>query len=201
MIKGHSLTATQLRLILSGSMFVIALLAGVGFVFVNSQLKNYAVEVSHVAADANASRDNLQNLQKIETQLKDDQDIVQKTNSIVAESQSYQYQDQIITDINNYASRAGIGITDINFSTQATIAPGAQTTPNTPVAPSGVKSSTVAITLKNPINYENMLRLIRSIEQNLTKMQVSRINLSKDSATNGVTSDILTLQVYIRWKI
>ena len=197
MIMGRSLTATQLRLILSGLMFVIMLLTGVGFVFVNSQLKNYAIEVSHVVADANASRDNLQNLQKIETQLGDDQDIVQKTNSIVAESQSYQYQDQIITDINNYASRAGIGITDINFSTQAATAPGAQTTPNAPT-PSGVKSSPVAITLKNPINYENMLRFIRSIEQNLTKMQVSRINLSKDAATNGVTSDILTLQVYIR---
>ena len=197
MIKGRPLTATQLRLMLSISMFVIALMAGIGFVFVNSQLKNYAIEVSHVAADANASRDNLQNLQKIQTQLQEDQDIVQKTNSIVAESQSYQYQDQIINDINNYASKAGIGITDINFATQTTTAPGSAPTTTTPI-PTGVKSSTVAITLKNPIDYASLLRFIKSIEQNLTKMQVSRINLSKDTVTNGVTSDILTLQVYVR---
>lgn len=199
MIKGRPFTATQLRLLLSVSMFVIAALAGIGFVFVNSQLKGYAIEVSHVAADANASRDNLQNLQTIEKQLDEDQDIVQKTNSIVAESQSYQYQDQIITDINDYASRAGIGITNINFSSQTTAntTPGAST-PNTQAVPSGVKSSSVAITLKNPINYDNMLRLIRSIEQNLTKMQVSRINLSKDTSTNGIISDVLTLQVYVR---
>lgn len=200
MIKGRPFTATQLRLLLSVSMFAIAALAGVGFVFVNSQLKEYAIQVSHVAADANASRDNLQNLQTIEKQLEEDQGIVQKTNSIVAESQSYQYQDQIITDINNYASRAGIGITDINFSSQtsSTTTPGASTPTPQPVVPSGVKSSSVAITLKNPVNYENLLRLLRSIEQNLTKMQVSRINLSRDASTGGVTSDVLTLQVYVR---
>lgn len=199
MIKGHAFTAIQLRLLLSVSMFVIATLAGIGFVFVNSQLKQYAVEVSHVAADANASRDNLQNLQAIEKQLQEDQDIVQKTNSIVAESQSYQYQDQIITDINNYASRAGIGITDINFSLQSTSTnTPSGATPAPQVVPSGVKSSSVAITLKNPINYDNLLRFIRSIEENLTKMQVSRINLSRDASTGGVTSDILTLQVYVR---
>ena len=199
MIKGRPFTATQLRLLLSVSMFVIAVLAGVGFVLVNSQLKEYAIQVSHVAADASASRDNLQNLQTIEKQLKDDQDIVQKTNSIVAESQSYQYQDQIITDINNYASRSGIGITDINFSSQtaSNTTPGA-TTPSTQIIPSGVKSSSVVITLKNPVNYDSMLRFIRSIEQNLTKMQVSRINLSRDTSTAGVTSDVLTLQVYVR---
>lgn len=198
MIKDRPFTAIQLRLLLSLSMFVIALLVSVGFTFVNSQLKNYAVEVSHVAADANASRDNLQNLQKIETQLEDDQDIVQKTNSIVAESQSYQYQDQIITDINDYASRAGIGVTDINFSSQTAATPSASAPTSPVVVPSGVKSSSVVLTLKNPINYDNLLRFIRSIEQNLTKMQVSRINLSKDSVSNGVTSDILTLQVYVR---
>lgn len=197
MIKWHSLTASQLRMILSFSLFVIAILAAAGFYFVNSHLKTYAVEVSHVAVDANASRDSLQNLQKIEKQLKEDQDVVQKTNNIVAESQSYQYQDQIITDINDYATRAGIGITDINFSTTASTTQTAAPTPTTP-APSGVKSTSVAITLKNPINYDSLLRFLKSIEQNLTKMQVSRVNLSKDTSGSGVTSDILTLQVYVR---
>ena len=197
MIKGRSLTATQLRFMLSLSLFIIVIFAAAAFYFVNSHLKTYAVEVSRVVVDANASRDNLQNLQKIEKQLNDDQDVVQKTNNIVAESQSYQYQDQIITDINDYATRAGIGITDINFSQAANTAPAATPTPAAPV-PGGVKSTSVAITLKNPIDYTSLLRFLKSIEQNLTKMQVSRVNLSKDTSDNGVTSDILTLQVYIR---
>ncbi len=197
MIKGRPLTATQLRLMLSLSLFIITIIAAVGFYFVNSHLKTYAVEVSHVVVDASASRDNLQNLQKIEKQLKEDQDVVQKTNNIVAESRSYQYQDQIITDINGYATRAGIGITDINFSQAASSSQSSTPTPTAPV-PSGVKSTSVAITLKNPVDYNSLLRFIKSIEQNLTKMQVSRINLSKDTSSSGVTSDILTLQVYIR---
>lgn len=197
MIKGRSISPTQLRLMLSVSMFVITLLAAVGFSVVNSNLKQFAIEVSHIAADAAASRDNVQNLQKIQTQLQQDADIVQKTSSIVAESQSYQYQDQIITDINNYAAKADIGITDINFATTATPTPGTNSPSATPL-PNGVKSSPIAITLKNPVNYNNLLRFIKSIEQNLTKMQVSRINLSKDPTGGGVTSEALTLQVYVR---
>ena len=197
-MKGRQITASQLRLILTVSMFAITVLAGVGFSLVNSGLREFAVEVSHVAADAAAGRDNVQNLQRVQKKLAEDADIVQKTNSIVAESQSYQYQDQIITDINNYASRAGIGVTDINFaaSTQ-TSTPGATQTPATSL-PSGLKSSPVSITLKNPINYDNLLKFIKSIEQNLTKMQVARVNLSKDTSGGGVTSDALTLQVYVR---
>lgn len=199
MVRLRSITATQLRLILVIAMFLTAALSTIGVWFVNSQLKNYAVEVSHVSADAAASRSNLQNLQTLEKRLADDQAIIQKTSSIVAESQSYLYQDQIITDINNYAAKAGISITDINFGIGTTTAPAqgsAPATPSTP-APSGVKSVSVSITLKNPVNYTNLLKLVKSIEQNLTKMQISRINLSKDTS-GGVTSDVLTLQVYVR---
>jgi hypothetical protein len=56
----------------------------------------------------------------------------------------------------------------------------------------------VSITLKTPIIYNNMIRFIKSIEQNLTKMQLSKISLAKDAASGGVTSEALTLEVYIR---
>lgn len=200
MILKHQITATQLRLILIISMFLIAVLAAVGFSFVNSSLKSFAIEVSRVAADAEAGRNNVQSLQQVQKQLEKDADIVQKTNSIVAESQSYQYQDQIITDINNYASRAGIAITDINFAAIAQSGSSAGGSTQTPAAPlpSGLKSSPISITLKNPVNYNNLLKFIKSIEQNLTKMQVARVNLSKDSSNGAVNSDALTLQVYVR---
>ena len=198
MTKNHPLTATMLRAILSMSMFIVALLGGVGFYFANSKLKDFAVEVSHTAADANASRDNLQNLQRIRDYLKEKQTIVQRTNSIVADSQSYQYQNQIITDLNNYASKAGISITNINFaSTQQQAAPSQPATPAIPT-PVGVKSTSVSVTLKNPVDYLSLLKFIKSTEQNLTKMQVSKINLSKDAGKNTVTSDVLTIEVYIR---
>lgn len=199
MMKRRPLTATLLRAILSISMFVVAAIGGTAFWIANSKLEEYAVEVSHTSADATASRDNLQNLQKIQKELDEDKEVVQRASSIVADSQSYQYQNQIITDLNGYAAKAGIEITNINFAstTTQTTTPGT-TTPAAPTAPSGVKSMPVSITIKNPVDYINLLKFINSIEENLTKMQISRINLSKDPTKNSVTSDALTIEVYVR---
>jgi hypothetical protein len=195
-MKGRTLSATGLRLSLSLLLFVITLIAAVALSLANTWLQEYATDVSHATIDANASQDNIQTLQKIQQELTNDKDIIERASSIVADSQSYQYQDQIITDLNNYAERAGIAITNIDFIGSTPVA-GATPTPAPSVAPSGVKSTSVSVTLKNPVNYDNLLQFIKSIEQNLTKMQVSKIGLAKD-AQGGVTSEVLTVEVYIR---
>jgi hypothetical protein len=202
-MKKHSLTATALRAILSVSLFVITGIGITLFSFAHHTLKSVAVETSHTVADASASQNNLQNLKKLQQYLASKQDIVNRAASIVADSQSYQYQNQIINDLNDYAGRAGLAITNIDFaaaadatgSTPAGTAP--VTTPAAPVA--GVKSTSVSITLKNPVDYNSMLRFIKSIEQNLTKMQISSVGLSKDTTNaTGVASTILNIEVYIK---
>lgn len=196
-MKKIHLTATKLRLILSGSLFVIILIASVGFSLADGTLQTMASDVSHTTVDATASRDALQTLQKIQQQLSDDKDVVARASSIVAESQSYQYQDQIVNDLNDYAKKAGISITNLDFGATSTTA-----TPTAPVTttptPAGVKSTAVTVTLKNPVNYNSLLHFFSSIEQNLTKMQISKIGISKGNSGNDVSSDILTIQVYIR---
>lgn len=197
-MKKIHLTPTSLRIILSVSMFVIlafaALLASVSY----TGLKRVAIDVSHTSADAGASQDNLRLLKQIQDELEKDKDIVNRANSIVAESKSYQYQDQILADLNNYANRAGIAITNIDFSstTTTTTTPSTPTTPTAP-PPAGVKSTSVSVTLKNPIDYNALLRFVKSIEQNLTKMQISKIALAKD-ASGGVSTEALTIEVYVR---
>lgn len=206
MIKSRPLTATGLRLILSISLFAVAFLAGGAFLLVQRSLKDVATTVSHTVVDANASRDNVQTLQQIQRQLVTDKDVVERTRSIVADSQSYQYQDQIITDLNDYANQSGIVITNMDFAADQAATPGTTSsssssittpTPKTPT-PAGVKSTSVSIALKNPVDYNSLLRFIKSIEQNLTKMQISRVSLAKDSSGKGVTSETLTIEVYIR---
>lgn len=197
------MTATRLRLILTVSLFAILILTGGAFFYVDQQLQNYAVSVSHSVVDANASQNSVQTLQQIQQTLNDDKNIIAKTNSIVADSQSYQYQDQIISDINGYATAAGIGITNIDFPTTATTpatgatAPTATTTP-TASTPAGVKSTTVEVTLKNPISYDPFLQFIHAIENNLTRMQIQKVSLSKGSGGTDISSDVLTIQVYVR---
>jgi hypothetical protein len=195
----HELTAIRLRIILSTSLFIIAAIGIAIFSFAEGQLRQVATDVSHVVVDANASQDNLATLEKIKKTLDNEQDVIKRASSIVAESQSYQYQDQILTDLKDYASKAGIAITNIDFSSTKTT----PTTPTTPApvaqaAPNGVKSTSVTVTLNNPVKYENLLRFIESIEQNLTKMQISKVSISKGTTSNDVTSDALAIEVYIK---
>jgi hypothetical protein len=205
-MKAPTFTATSLRLTLSVSLFAIMIITGVLFYFIDGQLKAFATEVSHTTIDASASQNTVQTLQKIQRELANDKDIIAQANSIVADSQSYQYQDQIVSDLNRYASASGIKITNLDFSAStSTGTPSSGKTPTptpgttVPTAPSGVKTTSVAVTMENPIGYGNFLQFLRLIEDNLTKMQVQKISLSKGTGGNDdVSSDVLTIQVYVR---
>ena len=198
MTKGRPLQATTLRLILIVLLFVIAIAATGIFIFVTDRLRDTATEASHILAKANSSQNDIQILQRIESELAKNKEVAERARSIVADSQSYQYQDQIIKDLTDYAVRSGITITNFDFKTTQSSTPGTQSPPATgQPAPTGVKSTSVSITLKNPVPYDNILRFIHSIEQNLTKMQISKIGLSKETGGN-VISDSLTIEVYVR---
>jgi hypothetical protein len=201
MIKRKALTATTLRMYLSLSLFAITLIAGGALYFINEQLRTYAVEVSKVTAESNSSQNNVQALQKVQEELEKNKEVKERARNIVADNQSYQYQNQIITDLNGYAKKAGVTITNIDFSAGSTATPTTPTTPKSgttaPATPSGVKSTSASITLKNPVSYTRLLRFIKSIEDNLTKMQISRVGLARGT-DNQITSEALSIEVYIR---
>ncbi|HSW91458.1 MAG TPA: hypothetical protein VLG09_02335 [Candidatus Saccharimonadales bacterium] len=190
----RELTAATFRLILSASLVVITGIGITLFSLANDQLRSVATDVSHVVVDANASQDNLTTLEKIKKTLASEQDIVARTNQIVAESKSYEYQDQIVTDLNGYASKAGIAITNLDFSAGAAKTPGATAAP---VVTSGLHSTSVTVTIQNPVGYNQLLQFMKSLEQNLTKMQISKVSLSRGEG-GGVTSDAFAIEVYIK---
>jgi hypothetical protein len=193
----RQLTASTFRLILSASLVVITGIGITLFSLANDQLRSVATDVSHVVVDANASQDNLTTLEKIKKTLASEQDVVARTNQIVAESKSYEYQDQIVTDLNGYASKAGITITNLDFSAGTAKTPAATATPAAPVATSGLHSTSVTVTIQNPVGYNQLLQFIKSLEQNLTKMQVSKVSLSRGEGGN-ITSDAFAIEVYIK---
>ena len=198
-MKKHPLSATRLRSALTFSIFALASLNAIALYFVYGRLHDVAIDVSHAVVDANASQTNIQTLNILQKELADKQDVIARAGNIVADSQSYQYQNQIINDLNGYASKAGISITNIDFAADASASTAAPSAKSPGVAaPSGLKTSTVSITLQNPVSYNNMLRFIHAIEQNLTKMQISKVGLAKGSSGTDVTSEALTIQVYIK---
>jgi len=199
MKRRNRLTATTLRTILSLSLLLIVLLAAGGFSIANGWLQNLATDVSHATADASASRTTITTLEQLQEKLAENREVIERANNIVAESQSYQYQDQIIQDLNNYAAAAGLTLINFNFSAQDS-AGGAQADQETAqnvTPPSGINSTLVSVTIQNPVNYDNLLRFFYAIEQNLTKMQITNISLTSDDG-NDVTSEALTIEVYIR---
>lgn len=130
---------------------------------------------------------------------------MQKAEQIVADSQSYQYQNQIINDLTEYANQAGISITSFTFqettdggTTTSSSSNSASSAPtDTQKASSGLKSIPVSIQLGEGVKYENLLHFVYLIEQNLTRMQLSEISFSGgDGSSAGAQT--LNLEVYIR---
>lgn len=196
----RQLTPVKLRVILLVSLALVIIGACAIFYFANTSLRQTATTVSHKVADAEASRNNLENLKKIEKFLNEHKETIERVNSIVADSQSYQYQDQIIFDLNAYAAKANISITSYDFGgAAATAATGAQASATpAPATVGSLKSTSVSVTVANPVDYNNLLRFIKSVEQNLTKMQISKVSLSKATEGNSVSTDAFNIEVYIR---
>jgi hypothetical protein len=206
-MNGKSLTPTRLRLILVGSMIAMIAVAVAVFMLGYRQISAYSASSRAVAAEAQASNSSLQELIAVKKELEDDADVVQRASLIVSESKSYLYQDQIIQDINRYATSAGITVTNITFAgTGATTGSSTTSTAPSPTAgstppPAGVKTTTASVTVANPVDYNKMLTFIHSIENSLFKMRISQVTLSKSAeakAPNDVTSDVLNIEVYIR---
>lgn len=213
-MKTANLTPSKLRVILSIS---ILLLIGLGvglFAVGHGILAAYSAETRTTATRAQASSSILQDLQNTKRELEVNSNTVERASQIVAESTSYVYQDQIIRDINNFANNSGLAVTNITFAdakvTPTSLSPpAAADTPPAAVAgaatpaagPTGVKSITATITLKNPVSFPAFLKFIHSIEGSLFKMRISQVTLSRPSdakVPDEITSDALTIEVYVR---
>ncbi|MCY1363099.1 hypothetical protein D9M69_498460 [compost metagenome] len=206
MKTAKKMTATKLRIILSVVIFLIAAMSIAGFVFLSGSLKNYADEVSKTNGEAQASETNIQSLQKTQAELEKYKDTAIRAQSIVSESASYQYQDQITRDLNNYAAQAGLAITGFTFdSTATTTAPATPATPGSTAAPqaaatpAGLNSKTVTIQLESSVPYKSLLTFMNMIEENLTKMQIAKVSLSKSSDNDeNVAGQTLAIEVYVK---
>lgn len=203
------LTPVTLRIVLIAALLLLTVIGTGLFMVGYGKVKEYAADAQKTADEASTSNSSIQDLIATKKELEQDADTVDRAAQLVAQSQAYKYQDQIITDIDRFTSEAGLSVTNISFADTKTTSV-ASTTTTPPVAggtaggtaaPAGVKSITATVTLKNPVDYEKMLNFVHLIEQSLFRMQISQISLSRStdaSNPNLVSSDVLTIEVYIR---
>ncbi len=193
------LNASIARIVLS-LLLLIILSAMVGLViFAYSFLSKTSEEVGKMQTEAIAVDAKIQSLLASKSQLDRNSDTVKKAKNIVSESKLYQYQNQIIKDLNIYADRAGIPIKAFSFQNEPTTsAKTAKSSKRTPASPAGVKSTFVSIQLGDHIDYTKFLHFLSLIEKNVTRMQLSGVSISRGANNHEISIQSLEVKVYTR---
>lgn len=194
-----ALNASIARIILS-LLLLIILSAMVGLViFAYSFLSKTSEEVGKMQTEATAVDAKIQSLLASKSQLDRNSDTVKKAKNIVSESKLYQYQNQIIQDLNTYADRAGIPIKSFSFQNEPTAsAKTATSSKQTSTSPAGVKSTFVSIQLGDHIDYTKFLHFLSLIEKNVTRMQLSGVSISRGANNHEISIQSLEVKVYTR---
>jgi hypothetical protein len=189
-MKKSKMKATTLRTTLSFIIIIVIGLSALGFYYIQGKLNTYAVSVGQAVSESTAGGTNTGTIKNIQEEIAEVQAASTKADSITVSS--LDYQTQIIKDLNKYASNTGISITDYSFTQATSTATKVQTIP-------GVGINSITITLGNPIPFDNLIQFLKSIENNLPKMQINGINISHDqTSADAVTIDPLTIEVYTR---
>ena len=193
------LNASIARIVLS-LLLLIILSAMVGLViFAYSFLSKTSEEVGKMQTEAIAVDAKIQSLLASKSQLDRNSDTVKKAKNIVSESKLYQYQNQIIKDLNTYADRAGIPIKAFSFQNEPTTsAKTSKSSKQTPASPAGVKSTFVSIQLGDHIDYTKFLHFLSLIEKNVTRMQLSGVSISRGANNHEISIQSLEVKVYTR---
>ena len=198
--------AVTMRIVFALSLVLI--LVGMGGVvyFGYTMLQGTAEEVSKIQTEAKAVDAKVQNLARLEKEMEKYKESVAKAQQLVAETQQYQYQNQIINDLTAYANKSGVGIAGFTFTSGSAGAKsnsgssGTSGTNNSSGSTSaaGPKSMKVSVRLNEKTDYMALLRFMHLIEQNLTRMQIASVSMSKTEGTGQVNTQTLEVEVYVR---
>ncbi len=188
-LGSFQLNAASLQYVLIAA--IILCITGIVGIFIMAQsiLVEKAISTDHAKIDAELSQDEIIRLQRLRSSLKDEKATIDKTAKIVAESQQYTYQDQVINDITAFAAQTGVKITGFDFSKKPT----ATTDKSLP------QKTIVTVTTDKSIDYTALLRFIKLIERNITKMQLTGLSIRPDMQNPAVVlGPIIELEVYLR---
>ena len=198
--------AVTMRIVFALSLVLILVGMGVVVYFGYSMLQGTAEEVSKVQTEAKAVDAKVQNLARLEKEMEKYKDSVAKAQQLVAETRQYQYQNQIINDLTTYASQSGVGIAGFTFASGSAGSKSSSGSSSTSGASgstgastgAGPKSMKVSVRLNEKTEYMALLRFMHLIEQNLTRMQIASVSMSKAEGAGQVNTQTLDVEVYVR---
>lgn len=174
---------------------IILLIGGIVGIFFLAQtfMSQKALSTDHYRIDAELAQEEIVRLKQLETILKTEKSTIDKTARIVAQSQAYQFQDQVITDITAYAKQNNIEVLSFDFGAKPGAAPQGTGTG------SAQQKTIVTVQLNNDIPFDSFLRFLKSVEQNITKMQLTGIALQPNvTKPNLILAPTIELEVFLR---
>ena len=198
--------AVTMRIVFALSLVLILVGMGVVIYFGYTMLQGTAEEVSKVQTEAKAVDAKVQNLARLEKEMEKYKDSVAKAQQLVAETRQYQYQNQIINDLTTYASQSGVGVAGFTFASGSAGSKSSSGSSSTSGASgstgastgAGPKSIKVSVRLNEKTDYMALLRFMHLIEQNLTRMQIASVSMSKAEGAGQVNTQTLDVEVYVR---
>lgn len=205
--KKELVNAESLRISLLVLMLLITVGSAVGLGYTMQTLKTFAIEVSHKKVDANASNGNLAELQKTESYLETNQDVLEKAGLLRSSSEFPEF--KIVDEVRRIAAKNNIQIEAFDYGAAASTSGGnGTTTPATTGATGSAATSgssggspggnTISLTVTlRASDYLNFLQFTYDIEQHLPKMKLNGISVS-GGGTSGMTIDPMTIEMYIK---
>lgn len=99
-----------------------------------------------------------------------------------------EYRDIAMKSLNSYASAYGISIKSSSFSETNSI-----------VGAKDLKPVNITLNLNNPVPIDGLVKFMKSIENNIPKMQLSGVNIVRSGdSSNLVDVEPLTIEMYSR---
>lgn len=199
-----TVSAERLRLSLGIALGVLATITIAIGVLGLGALQSFASEVNGVVAEAESIDTRIEiTKQKIDLYERNPK-ATKLASQVVAQRESYQYQNEAYNDLLAIAKRAGLTITRYSFSDTAVAltdgqAAGSQQIVTNSETANDAKPTYITIELDNPVSYRNFLNFLYYVEQNLTKMQIASVSLSaSNNNPDTVSTSSITVEVYIK---
>lgn len=210
MKKGKVISAVRAEQLFIGVIVLLIAIIIANFALATNLLSSQSKQADRTKIEAEVSNSDIEIIESAGQKLSDDPDAVQRAEALVAESRLYQYQNQIINDLQGYAARSSTKISGYSFSSgadagsteaapAANAAPPAASQPGATSAPAGLSSTSVSISIDQNVSYINFLKFLKLIENNITRMQITDLSLTPDSENRKLLiNPTLTIKVYTR---
>ena len=174
-------TPQKMRALLSVMLVLVTLGSGALFYYALGETRKYGTEVNHRLLDADASYEQLSSLQALKTQLTESETLVGKANQLFATPDNYQA--EALAAVRNYATVAGLSITNTRFAD----------------AEDGSKTIVISFN-EGSVTYDKLIYFLRNVEENVPKLQVTSLPVSHITGgdSNSIKVGDITIKIYVR---